>query len=242
MVALERKYSKEIKAVLKNQYEDAADYFSHGVGHESVNDAVNFNRKDMLDAYNRMYLATSTLFHEKTKSNIKSSNKYDVKQDDPGKYWANLNKWMFRNIAAKVSDVQKTTKKKIQKIVLEGLSEGSSNRDIADNILDSFAALGKWRAMAIARTEVHTAAVKATDETMQSFDLIYKKEWSASMDERTRPAHIAADVQEVESDEPFIVGGEELMFPGDPEGSAENVINCRCIVLYNTERKERINE
>jgi len=26
------------------------------------------------------------------------------------------------------------------------------------------------------------------------------------------------------------VGGERLMYPGDPSGSAENVINCRCAV------------
>jgi hypothetical protein len=29
-------------------------------------------------------------------------------------------------------------------------------------------------------------------------------------------------------DQPFIVGGEALQFPGDPAGSPEMVINCRC--------------
>jgi hypothetical protein len=36
-------------------------------------------------------------------------------------------------------------------------------------------------------------------------------------------------------DEPFIVGESELMYPSDPEGPAEEVINCRCAVLYNPE-------
>ena len=31
--------------------------------------------------------------------------------------------------------------------------------------------------------------------------------------------------------EPFVVMEEELMHPGDPAGSAENVINCQCIEL-----------
>jgi hypothetical protein len=31
-------------------------------------------------------------------------------------------------------------------------------------------------------------------------------------------------------DKPFNVSGQNLMFPGDPNGSAGNVINCRCSV------------
>lgn len=31
-------------------------------------------------------------------------------------------------------------------------------------------------------------------------------------------------------DEPFIVGGEEMMFPGDPSASGANRYNCRCII------------
>jgi hypothetical protein len=33
-------------------------------------------------------------------------------------------------------------------------------------------------------------------------------------------------------DEKFKVGDAELMFPGDPEGPADEVINCRCAVGY----------
>jgi hypothetical protein len=39
-------------------------------------------------------------------------------------------------------------------------------------------------------------------------------------------------VANVPIDEPFIVSGEELMYPGDPSGSAGNVINCRCAIGY----------
>ncbi len=33
-------------------------------------------------------------------------------------------------------------------------------------------------------------------------------------------------------DEAFDVGGEQLMYPGDPAGSAGNICNCRCTVIY----------
>jgi uncharacterized protein with gpF-like domain len=43
--------------------------------------------------------------------------------------------------------------------------------------------------------------------------------------------HLAADGQVQDIDEPFDVGGEQLMYPGDPAGSPGNTINCRCTVL-----------
>lgn len=56
-----------------------------------------------------------------------------------------------------------------------------------------------------------------------------KKMWiSAKQGGRTRQEHWDADGQVVDYDKPFIVGGEELMYPGDPAGSAWNTINCLC--------------
>ena len=63
------------------------------------------------------------------------------------------------------------------------------------------------------------------------------KTWiSAKHPGRTRPAHWEADGQTVPYDKPFIVGGEELDFPGDPKGSAANTINCLCRMVINTEK------
>ena len=45
-----------------------------------------------------------------------------------------------------------------------------------------------------------------------------------------RISHILANGQIRKPDEPFLVGGEELMYPRDPSGSAENTINCSCLV------------
>lgn len=61
-----------------------------------------------------------------------------------------------------------------------------------------------------------------------------EKEWIATADARTRPAHLAAHGQRVAAGEKFriedpLTGAvEELEYPGDPQGSAANVINCRC--------------
>ena len=59
-----------------------------------------------------------------------------------------------------------------------------------------------------------------------------KKVWLAVGDERTREAHEELDGQEQEVDKPFdsILG--DIMFPGDPNASDENVWNCRCALGY----------
>jgi hypothetical protein len=71
-------------------------------------------------------------------------------------------------------------------------------------------------------------------------DAEYERMWLATKDLRTRLAHKDADLQRRGLSEPFDVGVESLMFPGDPTGSAGNVINCRCTTLL-LERGESVN-
>lgn len=51
--------------------------------------------------------------------------------------------------------------------------------------------------------------------------------WVTVGDEKVRPSHVAADFDPKE-DFGWEVGGEFLRFPGDPQGSPANIINCRC--------------
>jgi hypothetical protein len=46
-----------------------------------------------------------------------------------------------------------------------------------------------------------------------------------------RIGHILADNQDRKPGEPFLVEGEELQYPRDPNGSPENTINCHCLVI-----------
>lgn len=58
------------------------------------------------------------------------------------------------------------------------------------------------------------------------------KAWVATPDTRTRPSHLAAhrrySDEPIPVGQPFIVGGFEAMFPGDPNLPASERINCRC--------------
>lgn len=64
--------------------------------------------------------------------------------------------------------------------------------------------------------------------TTQSKVIKLEKSWSSILDSRTRENHVIADGQTVGIKESFIVGGEALQFPRDPNGSAANIMRCRC--------------
>lgn len=70
---------------------------------------------------------------------------------------------------------------------------------------------------------------------------IEMKGWNCQILDTSREEHIEADGQEVPLDEPFQVGGEELMFPGDHTASAWNVCNCRCSMYPVTDSDAWVN-
>jgi len=59
-----------------------------------------------------------------------------------------------------------------------------------------------------------------------------QKQWHYGHSPKSpRPAHLAAHGQVRDVDKPFDVGGEKLMYPKDPAGSAKNTIRCGCTSL-----------
>lgn len=95
---------------------------------------------------------------------------------------------------------------------------------------NKFREVSQYQAERIVRTESTLAANYATQQSaLQIFPgSQMSKEWISAQDERVRFDHSQADGQIVKFNEFFLVGGERLEYPGDPRGSAGNVINCRC--------------
>lgn len=87
------------------------------------------------------------------------------------------------------------------------------------------------RALTVLRTELGTAYAAATQERMETAKEYLpklQKQWRKSGKLRGRFEHAAADGQIQDVDKPFLVGGEEIMFPRAPGVSARNRINCGC--------------
>ena len=84
------------------------------------------------------------------------------------------------------------------------------------------------RADRIMQTEIHQIGQLAEWDAFDQGGFKGKLWWSYP---DARPAHADAYGQVRRIDEPFDVGDEDLMFPGDPDGSPGNICNCRCRII-----------
>lgn len=132
----------------------------------------------------------------------------------------------------RATSISGTTIDQLRSIIQAGTIEGLGVREIAKGITERIPTISNYRSNTIARTETHTASGYASEMAATETGLNLKKEWVAFIDGRERETHAEANGQVVNRDEDFTVGGEQLAYAGDPSGSAENIINCRCAVLY----------
>lgn len=110
-------------------------------------------------------------------------------------------------------------------------------RDRIDSVM-STTGTARWpnRATVVARTEAIGALNAGRHDAFSALaelepDTVFERLWLATDDSRTRETHRLADGERVPIGAPFIVGGFELMFPGDPLGPPQEVIQCRCVAL-----------
>ncbi|HEX6956251.1 MAG TPA: phage portal protein, partial [Agromyces sp.] len=95
------------------------------------------------------------------------------------------------------------------------------------------------RSEVIARTEVIAASNMGTRQGALATGLPLRKTWIGTFDSRIRDSHATAartydDDGAIGMDEPYRVGGSDLMYPGDPRGAAAEVVQCRCVEGYIT--------
>lgn len=135
-----------------------------------------------------------------------------------------------------VLPIQKTTEKFVNKVLDEAIEKGWSVDETVKHLEDT--ELSQERARKIVRTEavrsMNYSQMVAADES----DFEMQKQWIATDDQRVRPTHSnhgGVDGELRDLDQPYSNG---LQFPGDPTGSAREVIQCRCTQAYIAKRDE----
>lgn len=137
-----------------------------------------------------------------------------------------------RSLSA-AKELTDTTKKILTQAILSGQEEGLGVNQIAKNIREAVGGdMGGRRARTIARTETHAAAGFGMQAQASDVEFPLKKIWVAVEDARTRETHTFVDGTELPLDDYFQVGNDQLLYPGDPNGSPEEIINCRCTLIY----------
>jgi len=146
-----------------------------------------------------------------------------------------LNQFLLNRAVVPVTD---STKKLILAILHEAQDKGwGIDRIIQELHNTQQNELNDFRARRIVRTELSIAANHGDNMVQDAVPFDVDKIWISTHDNRVRDSHEKMDGVTVAGDASFHVPiirkrvqiGIDLMNgPGDPEGSPENVINCRC--------------
>lgn len=142
-----------------------------------------------------------------------------------------FNDWILTEGAKQVTNINETTQNALSSTIDEGITNGESIPQIKRRVTNVFADAKGYRATLIARTETHNSVGTGTFETYKGAGL-EQKEWLETFDKRTRTSHkhqpegVGGEIRKM--NEKFSNG---LMYPGDSNGSASEVVACRCALL-----------
>ena len=130
---------------------------------------------------------------------------------------------IYKRLGIEVAGLKKAITQEISRGIASGLGYGDIARNLANATGAPFS-----RTKTIARTEGHRiqqASAAGAQQAAKDRGADVVKQWDAALDGKTRPSHRQVDGEIRELDEKFSNG---LMYPGDPNGPASEVINCRC--------------
>lgn len=134
--------------------------------------------------------------------------------------------------AKKITLISDTTKQDVKYLILKNLENGNDIKTIENELRQLYQGFGEKRAKTIAVTEV--AGISNYGSLMGAVDGgAEKKKWIPNFDEKTRSSHFNMwSHKPIDLLKYFKVGSSKMQYPGDINGEAKEVINCRCILKF----------
>jgi hypothetical protein len=226
-------FAKQLKSFSK-----AVEKFPYGAIYEIDN---YFDEKPLAKAYELMVRQTANEFQIKDPTILTKSITADV--------WRTLvNSYLSTIGGERITEINNFTKKyvlnRLRPILTDGIDKGLGiaeiGRMIVSDIAEYSGIFAKYRSERIARTEIIGTSNWASITSVESSgvkDRLLKK-WHVTVDGRERETHLEMiDKPAIPIDDFFEVrnvsgGVDRMKYPGDPSGSAGNVIQCRCAIVY----------
>jgi hypothetical protein len=122
----------------------------------------------------------------------------------------------------------------INDIITKGYEGGNGINSVAHDVTKRFNQLESWEAKRIARTEIHNSHTLGMIQGYDDLGVQYLQ-WSSAHDNRVRGLKPKDKADHYHLDGEIIpMGGQfsnDLMYPGDMNGKAAEIINCRCSAL-----------
>ena len=194
------------------------------------------DQKPLYDALQKVYtkvgVSAATFSYDWIRNSV-PKNKKDFITDFFNAQWYVEMVEFFRLVGGTtVQGIDQTTKDKINNVLKNILGLNLSRREQAKLFEETLNSpdFNRARSLVIARTESTKAANHGINEGAKSSDYEVAKFWINTKDKRTRRTHLAMTNERIEINQPFIVGGIKMMYPGDPSATAAEVVNCRCVM------------
>lgn len=155
----------------------------------------------------------------------------ELGRDDPWKMPAKQTLDFIRHRKNLLSGVSDEIHAEIENDLAQGLESQEPLRDLVKRISGKFEEIYKGRGKVIADTETAAAYGYARNKAMQEAGVTRKKWLHSPLAKVPRETHMTMHGKIVDADKPFPVGNPPLMYPHDPNGAPEDVINCHCIMI-----------
>nr|DAM96297.1 MAG TPA: minor capsid protein [Caudoviricetes sp.] len=209
-------YQKQYQDALKTQVRDIMDKM-HQKEFKTVNEYLN-------ECYNKAFTGNMYVLHGEGIPLIVPIDQEKVARA------VQINSKISKGLYSRLGEDVDLLKRKITAQISRGVATGMSYSQMAQQ-LAGYTKTGYNNAVRITRTEGHRIQQESTMDACyaareRGADVV--KQWDATMDANTRESHQMIDGEVRALDEKFSNG---LMYPGDPSGSAAEVINCRCVLL-----------
>jgi hypothetical protein len=233
--ALERPYYRRVRIVLQRWGELAAVYYEAGASAEL---AAGVLKKDpMLIVLKPLLLQCATqeaaVSYEAVQTMLANQKAAKPKLPVPTGAAERINTFISTEGAADVQNITETSRKQIREALKEIQQQGLSRQEGANLLRTRVQELSSKRAITIVRTELLTAANYGSLAGAQALGVPLLKKWIATPGDRTRIDHQLANGEKADLAGVFEdIGGEHARFPGDPNLSGRQRINCRCTIGY----------
>jgi HK97 family phage portal protein len=229
------KYYSRLESKVKGLFDDERKKISsveaetYSVYRAQVNAVISKGQVDWRNTLTAAYIAIIDDFGSEVYRDLESKKAFGFSV-----FAQAIMQFVSSTVAEMVVNITDTTKTHIKQRIDEGITEGMPIAKIAkwiDNLyLDEII---PNRSKVIAQTETIRASNYGSYAAAQQASSNVKKIWIPTYDQRTRDTHFAMGAHApVDMDGYFTVGDSRMQYPGDPNGSAKETINCRCAIGY----------
>lgn len=149
--------------------------------------------------------------------------------------------WVRENCGLRITSVIDTIREKVISLVEQAIEQNLTIEQMQAFLRRTIAdpKFTRYQALRISRTETTTAANHAAMVSGETSGIVLVKEWISTLSDRTRRKprdqfdHLHMNGQQVEMNEKFVLRSrdgvvDQMEYPGDPAGSAGDIIQCRC--------------